>query len=290
MTMAQKDVAALAAPAEKTKRGPVTKAELKFIGQNHLNLSTAEIALHLGRTEDTIRQVMMEKLRLSPDDYITENRVEQLALQKELQNSPEWELLKQEFTPKEREYFKHRYGKLMAQFSKEEITATEETQLFLLIKYEILKHRNLADAKDCSEDIARLSRMIHKAYDDNPDATSMDDKTRAFLLNLENQLQAARAARQSKSTEYSKLTDNHSKLMKELKATRDQRITRIENSKQTFLDIIRNLQEESVRAREGRQMELVRLATEKERLRLSQQHEYVDKSIDQPFLTPETVE
>lgn len=277
-------------PAPKTRRGPVTKDELKFIRQNHLALTPAEMASHLGRTEETICQIMIEKLRLSPDDYISENRVEQLALQKELQNSPEWDLLRQEFTVKEREYFKHRYGKLMAQFSKDEITATEETQLFLLIKYEILKHRNLADAKDCSEEMERLSKMISKTYQDYPDAASMDDSTRSFLLNLENQLMSVRTARQSKSTEYSKLTDNHSKLMKELKATRDQRITRIENSKQTFLDVIKDLQEEANTQREGRHMELMRIATEKERLRLAQQHEYVDKTIDQPFLTPDTVE
>ena len=39
----------------------------------------------------------------------------------------------------------------------------------------------------------------------------------------------------------------------------------------------------------GREMEMMRLAMEKEGERLSQFHKYTDDMVDQPFLTPETV-
>ena len=39
----------------------------------------------------------------------------------------------------------------------------------------------------------------------------------------------------------------------------------------------------------GREMEMMRLAMEKEKQRLAQFHQYNDDTVDQPFLTPDTV-
>lgn len=271
------------------KRGPISKSEMEFIRDNANGLSPAEIAKHLERTEETIRTYMIEELRIAPDDYTTENRVQQLALQKELTNSPEWKALKDEFVQEELVYFKHRYGKLMAQFQ-DDVLATEETQIFLLIKYEILMQRNLKDTKRSVEDIERMEKLLQETYGNYPDgAASMDGDTKAFISNLENQLASSRVAKGAKGREYTNLQSQHSSIMKELKATRDQRFDRVQNSKQTLLDVIKSLDREDARAVEGRQMELVRIATEKERKRLSEQHTYVDGTIDQPLLTPETV-
>lgn len=267
----------------------MSKKEIEFIKRNHTVLSPAELGRKLQRREDTIRKTMIEDLKIPPDDDLSQQRVDELSLQKELTNSPEWKALKAEFMDDELIYFKHRFGKLMAQFAQEQVLATEETQIFLLIKYEILMQRNLKDQKRSGTDLDRLEKMLEDIYSGYSNAKDMDDDDKSYALNLENQILSHRAAKQSKSTEYEKLTGRHSALMKELKGTRDQRITKIENSKQTFLDIIKELQNAEMSGRAGRHMELMSMAAAKEKERLSELHTYADGMIDQPLLTPENV-
>ena len=80
-------------------------------------------------------------------------------------------------------------------------------------------------------------------------------------------------------------------MLKELKGTREQRIKILEDSKETFAAWVRALiQDKGMRKEIGANMEKMRLAMEKEKVRLSEFHKYEDGLIDQPFLTPETVE
>lgn len=271
------------------KRGAISNEEKKFLKDNHTLLSPADIAKALDRTEETVRQWYVTVLKISPDkDEISEEDVVQLNMEKELLRSPEWEALKEEFTDQELKFFLHRYRKLMGQLG-ENITATEETQVNLLIKYEILKHRNLIETKSSVDDISKLEKMLSDTYDQFPDVTSMDSNTKSFVLNLENQLLASKTARQAKSSEYVKLTEKHTGLMRELKATRDQRINRIDSASGTLLDTFRSLQHTDVQDREGRQMELMALAVAKETKRMGELHKYADGGLDQPLLTPENV-
>jgi len=79
-------------------------------------------------------------------------------------------------------------------------------------------------------------------------------------------------------------------MLKDLKATREQRIKRLEDSKQTFIGWVRNLMSNpEARRQMGNDMEKMRLAMEVEKERLSEYHQYEDGKIDQPFLTPDTV-
>ena len=78
-------------------------------------------------------------------------------------------------------------------------------------------------------------------------------------------------------------------MLKDLKATREQRIKRLEDSKQTFIGWVRNLMSNPETRREmGESMEKMRLAMGIEKDRLSEWHQYEDHLVDQPFLTPDT--
>jgi hypothetical protein len=79
-------------------------------------------------------------------------------------------------------------------------------------------------------------------------------------------------------------------MLKDLKGTREQRIKAIEDSKQTFASLVKQIATDSeFRTRIGLDMEKMRLAAEHEKERLSEFHQYEDGTIDQPFLTPETL-
>ena len=85
-----------------------------------------------------------------------------------------------------------------------------------------------------------------------------------FALSLETQLNASRSAESSRTSEYVKLQERQDALMKSLKSTRDQRIKELEKSDMNFISVIKSLTNRDVQEREGRQMELMKMAGKKE--------------------------
>ena len=115
------------------------------------------------------------------------------------------------------------------------------------------------------------------------------DQDREYLINLERQVAIYRAAIEALSKDYKDLQGKKSGMLKDLKATREQRIKRLEDSKQTFTGWIKNvLQNAAFREELSINMEKLRLAVDKESARLAGYHKYDDGVIDQPLLTPET--
>jgi hypothetical protein len=79
-------------------------------------------------------------------------------------------------------------------------------------------------------------------------------------------------------------------MLKEMKGTREQRIKRLEDSRLTFVGWIAHLIQNPDLVRQyAVEMEKMRLAMESERHRLSQFHTYEDGTVDQPFLTSDTI-
>ena len=50
------------------------------------------------------------------------------------------------------------------------------------------------------------------------------------------------------------------------------------------------LEDETVREKEGREMEILSMATEKARAQLYEYHQYADNNVDSPILTPESLD
>src|SRR5690606_10700495 len=90
--------------------------------------------------------------------------------------------------------------------------------------------------------------------------------------------------------DYSNLHASKSKIFSALKATREQRIKQIENSKESFVDWVKELIKNSqLRKDFGIYMEKHRIATEVEYKRLSELHTYDDGEVDMPVLNHETI-
>ncbi len=272
------------------KRGRFSTEDMKYIREQiQIGTPTANIAKILDRELDAVNHYVLTKLGQAPTQDISPAKVSEAVAAKALRESPDWNNLKDELTEEELLLFESKFARFMAQFE-DNVLATEESQIFILIKYEILMSRNMKDCRRSIQDIDRLEKFLAKTYRDFPDTASMDDKTKNFVQNMETQLLAARAARQSKSTEYVKLTEKHTSLMQELKATRNQRISKVENSKVSFLDLLRSLQDEEFKNREGRHAELLKHAREAQKKKLGELHQYCDGTLDRPLLTAETLE
>jgi hypothetical protein len=164
------------------------------------------------------------------------------------------------------------------------VTPTEELQVVDLIKLELLMNRSLKYNKDNIEQIYLFEGEIQRARAD--DGGDRSDE----IFNLERQVASLRASQESLNKDYRELQTKKNSMLKEMKATREQRVKRLEDSRQSFTAWLAYLVSNPEIAKGyGVEMEKMRLAMEKEKDRLSAYHEYQDGLVDQPFLTSETV-
>jgi hypothetical protein len=77
--------------------------------------------------------------------------------------------------------------------------------------------------------------------------------------------------------------------MKSLKAVRDQRIAKVENSKVSYLSLIKSLQERDIQEEKMRHAELMKIAGLKEYERLGRPTKFEDGAEDSVILSADTV-
>lgn len=262
------------------KRGQLSLDEEKYIKDNINNLPIKDIANHLNRTEAPILRFVEENRLMAPDK--SENDI----LRTKLHCKTFWSEITKQFDAESGElsYFEDTWVNLLKQF-REDVLPAEELQIKQFITIDILINRSMKERKRHISETEKLQRMIDAEY-----AKSETDRDIPKLANLETQISFARNSIANYTNEYTKLLAEQQKISKDLKATREQRIKRIEDGKSSWAGLIKMLEDETIREKEGREMEILAMAAEKAKKELSQLHSYQDNTLDQPFLTPETIE
>jgi uncharacterized protein Smg (DUF494 family) len=131
----------------------------------------------------------------------------------------------------------------------------------------------------------KLQRLVDKEYE-----KSETERDIPKLANLETQLSFARNSIASYTNEYTKLLNEQQKISKDLKATREQRIKRIEDGKSSWVGLIRMLEDEQIREKEGKEMVILAMATDQAKQKLYEYHNFTDNNVDCPILSPEALE
>lgn len=274
------------------KKGRFSKQEIEYILANCDKLTPQEISVKIERDEITVRNFISNNYVPPKEDKKPVKGISQsdrVTIRQELLSSERWKRLKLELDKDEISYFEEEFIKWMAQF-KNNVLPSEEAQVFDIIKLDLLKSRNLIERKRAREQISDLESQQEKLVAANgTNVSKWTDRQRETMQIIENQLQIYRGAEQSKTTEFTKLQERCDKLMENLKATRGQRIKEIETSKETFVGLIKMLQEKDITDREGRMTGLTKIASDEEYKRLGQLHEFDDGNIDRPILSAETV-
>ena len=117
-----------------------------------------------------------------------------------------------------------------------------------------------------------------------------DQQDTDYILNLERQTASLRASQESLNRDYRDLSSKKESMLKNMKGTREQRIKRLEDSKQSFTSWVAALMQNPELIKQyGIEMEKMRAAMAMEKGRLGEFHEFTDGQVDQPFLTPDTV-
>ncbi len=273
------------------KKGQLSNAEKGFIRANATKMKPVQIAERLNRSEKQILTYLNEHSALAVDVPIIADAQTEAGLleaRHKLRQTMAWRQLRDELDEEELLYFEEKYAQYMTQF-REDVLVTEETQIFLVIKLEIMMHRNSKAKKNANQDIARLSRLRDNFLRKYDDPSEMSESDRDYVMGIETQIQACKSAESARSTEFIKLEEKHQALLKDLKATRDQRVSRVESSRETFLGTIKRLQQEDEREFTGRHMELLRNAADRENARLGSAHTFEDGIEDLPVLNADTI-
>ena len=258
------------------KKGRLSKEEMRFISISIDSMTVDDIAKKLDRDVESIDSFIKRKLKkgLSIEEEVAY----------ELEDRPYWTELQSQFTNDELELFKYHWTRIIAQF-KDDVFPTEELQVVDVIKLEILMNRCLKSNKDNLNEMNLIEKFIRDER-----AVDKDQRDQDYLMNLERQMAALRASQESLNRDYRELQSKKAAILREMKGTREQRIKRLEDSKQSFTSWVAALmQDPEMLKRYGIEMEKMRLAMQKESERLSAYHKYEDGGIDQPFLTPDTV-
>ena len=201
-----------------------------------------------------------------------------------LEDRPYWTELKAQFTTDELELFKYHWSRIISQF-KDDVFPTEEIQVVDVIKLEILMNRCLKGNK---ENIEQINTYDHMVRDER--SRDKDQQDHDYIINLERQMASLRASQESLNRDYRELQAKKGAMLKEMKGTREQRIKRLEDSKLSFTSWVAALMQDPERMKKyGIEMEKMRKAMIKEGDRLASFHKYEDGTVDQPFLTPDTV-
>ena len=259
------------------RTGRLSKKEKSSITNLIDSMTVEDIAKKLDRSFDAINDFVKNELKVGL------SKVEVAAYS--LEDRKYWIDLGSQFTNDELQLFKYHWSRIISQF-KDDVFPTEELQVVDVIKLEILMNRCLTGNKENIEQINAYDALIRDER-----ALDKDQQDHDNIINLERRVASLRAAQESLNRDYRELQAKKSAMLKEMKGTREQRIKRLEDSKQSFTSwVAAGMQDPDRLKQYGIEMEKMRLAMIKEGERLSKLHQYEDGTVDQPFLTPDTVE
>lgn len=264
------------------KRGKLSLEDEKFIRENCESMTIEQIANSLNRTVEPIeRYIKAKKLNFIEDVPAT---IEESYLRKKLHGRSYWQEVKKQLGADrdELKYFEAMWCELMEQFQ-ENVTATEEIQIKQWVILEILMNRSMKERRKIVEEISNIESILAI---ETSKPVELQDKN--IVIALQQQLSFARNAMGSFTREHTTLLKETNEISKSLKGTRDQRLKKVEDGKTNFVSLIQMLDDQKIKEKEGRDMELMRLAAKKVKEKLSDYHTYGDGVVDQPFLNYET--
>jgi hypothetical protein len=250
---------------------------MNYIRQNCFDLPIEEIANNLNRTVGPVKK-FIEKENLKARDLTDDEHL--LSTLRSRYYFPE---LGKQLSPHEIAIFEHMWIDYFKQFN-EDVIHSEEMQILEVIRTELLINRSMEDRQRVISQIDMLDRLINEEMDKEPDEQDVQ-----ALAAFQTQLGAMIGSKSAYITEHEKLLTKKERYLKDLKGTRDQRKRVSDDAKTNFSMWMRQLDTMEEKERQGFDMEVQAIASQKARQRLASLHEYEDGEVDQPLLNSDTV-
>lgn len=261
------------------KTGRWGQQEKQFLVDNAQTLTVEQLSKRLNRHPDSVKEKLNE-LGL----HLKGEAAFQYNAEADLRNSKHWRELQQQLTPEELDFFLGQWREIVSQF-RDDVHATEKMQIIDVIKVEILMNRCLKAQKQIEED----TRLYHRLLEDEK-LKDEADRDKVAISQWQLMLTALASNNENLTKTYREFLREKKGLLEKMKATREQRIEKLESSKETAAGWIRKmLMDPDARKRVGERMEMMRLATNVEIVRLSEYHTYEDEGVDRPILNAESI-
>ena len=260
------------------KSGPYSHDEKQYINDQAGKISPEQIAEKLSRNPKKIRDFMVKNGLMK---YYHKEELEKDQLQN-IRKSKYWDTLVHQFDPEELDCFEYHWKNIVRQF-RDDILHTEELQIVDAIKLQIMMDRNQKKQKQASDHIDFLKNSIAK---EQKKSQPNDTLIRSYSQDLS----ATFSGIEALDKDHVMLLKEKNNCLQKLKATREGRITQIENNKASLIAWIKELYvNPKLRYETGLRIEKMRIATEVEYERLSNFHQFADGVVDRPILNHETV-
>lgn len=267
----------------KKGRGRLSKEAIALIVKN-LDKTDEWLAERLGKTVIAISNARKQILAKERSVSIIESKSqEDINLLSRLHHLSVWLDIKARYSSDELRLVEFNWIELSRQFQ-EDMTHTEQLQIFKLIDIEVMLDRNMKDRNRNGEEIRFLEDVL-----DEEASKDKDDRDLDKINETMKQINQLRANHGQNTSQYKDLVDRHQKILTDLKGTRTQRIKEVESSNQNFFNWMKALHNSEYRRKLSNEIELMRIAADTERERLSKYHTYMDNEVGQPFLTPDTI-
>lgn len=267
------------------KKGRISNEETRYIKSN-IEKGYKAIANDIDRDPESLLEFIRKKVaegKIKCPSWMGNQNDEEQA-QYGLTVRPYWAELQKQFTEDELKLFKYHWARIISQF-KDDVIPTEEMQVVDLIKLELLMNRSLESTKQNVQQVSEAEVEIERQK-----GISIEHQDIEKIMGLERLVATLRGSMESLNKDYRELQTKKNSMLKEMKATREQRVKRLEDSKHNFSSWLAHLATNPDITKEyGAMMEKMRMSMEKEKERLSEFHKYTDETVDQPFLTPDTV-
>lgn len=264
--------------------GRLTKEEQKFVLDSYLIMTDEEIAKKLKRRVEPVRKFLDKEV---PKER--EEDEEDKKFLKELKGKVYWRGVNEQFTDKEVKDFEIYWLELIKQFNND-IEFSEEMQLVDLVKLRLLADRNLYERNKARKETEDLGEVYAKFVKKNGPPPYEDHSLTIQESTLMAQLKACEGAYTGRTNEFKIILDKQQNYFNELKATRKQRIEYLKNSKKDWVGLMKSMQDEKLREKEGRELSLMNIAAYKEQERLTEIHIFADGIADKPLLNDESVQ
>lgn len=260
--------------------------EIKIIEEMTLDGSTdAAIAKRLNRNEQTIarRRKSMGLIKGGRGQLaIDPKTIEKVSInamsdgdREKIQNwlnffkaSKRYTRLKTMFMPGELEYFGEQWAIFHTQM--DDITAAEEDMLELMIMYKIRIDQNQKNLREAQIHEDMLRQKLEGRMDQELDLENDQDR---FIFEL---MMANNRNMHEINKDLKDLVDKYEKIQKALNQTREQRESRQRIGGDTFLSLVREMNDKERRAAAGVYNERMRLATQSQERKLKNVHTFID--------------
>ena len=262
------------------KVGNLSEQERRMIIDSHKKMSIEELAEMLNRTPELVKRHLMQKglyIEKTTEEIEQENRMKMV-----LYNLAYWPTIVAAYDDEEIKLYEDNWLSIVKQLN-EDVTYTEHLAIQSWLIQILERHRILAKKKEQSQAIRDLEFQIKECETSgDPDKLIMANgmrQTLAFMKGAEN--------------EHVKQLDTLEKEIKHLSArikTDREGRRKVETSADTYWGWVELLNDERYRSDESYKAELGRIAQEKAREDLMTLTEYVDKTVDYPLLSAETME